>query len=495
MAHSTLNFIIKSVNAEQRTVAGLLTAEVADKDNEVFDYPNSKPYFLKWSQEAQDATRHLGEDKVSYGNVREQHSKKCVGKFISIVYDDDRKTIYGVAKIVDDDAWQNCKDGVYTAFSVGGSLVQVRREGRTKFITINPREVSIVDNPALGVTHFDYVKDASCTIQKAFKSQPITTAEEAIYTIEKVLAQLKESDVEKAVRHLVTESDGTQHLPVTNEDGSPNHNLMGAAWAALHGGYRGNKYEGPDKGEALAKLKRMYESEGMDLPSQKEASADTEKQLSNPSLGDKQMATTIEKAAMKSLHDHLHAMKAAHTAHKEAMHKLASDHEAEMHAHADKVLEKLGGAMNGQECDAEAAAKSGDVQKALEAIKSLTEQVTALTAAATEKAATEKAAADKLAVEKAAADKLAADKAEADRVAKAAQTEKVVGDRDNTKENDSESAVEKAARVKKESDYNADLAQRGFGGVNKPADQKALLELYDRTVTVTRKAVPASLMA
>jgi len=74
------------------------------------------------------------------------------------------------------------------------------------------------------------------------------------------------AEMTKAVRYLVTEDDGTTHLPVTNADGSPNHNLMGAAWAALHSGYRGNKYEGPDKQKAIDKLTAMYHSEGMDLP-------------------------------------------------------------------------------------------------------------------------------------------------------------------------------------------------------------------------------------
>lgn len=69
------------------------------------------------------------------------------------------------------------------------------------------------------------------------------------------------------VKYLVTESDGTTHLPVTNADGTPNHHLMGAAWAALHGGYRGNKYEGPNKSAAIASLKKMYKAEGMELPS------------------------------------------------------------------------------------------------------------------------------------------------------------------------------------------------------------------------------------
>jgi hypothetical protein len=44
---------------------------------------------------------------------------------------------------------------------------------------------------------------------------------------------------------------------------------MGAAWAALHGGYRGNKYTGPNTGGALTKLKRLYAQENMPLPSEK----------------------------------------------------------------------------------------------------------------------------------------------------------------------------------------------------------------------------------
>ncbi len=59
----------------------------------------------------------------------------------------------------------------------------------------------------------------------------------------------------------------TWHLRVMGMDGKPDHRLMGAAWAALHGGYRGNKYEGPDKDEAIRKLKDMYKREKMETPS------------------------------------------------------------------------------------------------------------------------------------------------------------------------------------------------------------------------------------
>jgi hypothetical protein len=74
-------------------------------------------------------------------------------------------------------------------------------------------------------------------------------------------------------RYLIVDPDGNGHLPVKDTDDGPvNHYLMGAAWAALHGGYRGAKYEGPGKEEALASLKQIYKSEGMELPS--ELSAD-----------------------------------------------------------------------------------------------------------------------------------------------------------------------------------------------------------------------------
>jgi hypothetical protein len=76
-------------------------------------------------------------------------------------------------------------------------------------------------------------------------------------------------DLSKAVKYLVTEDDGTTHLPYTDESGKPDHAHMGAAHAALHGGYRGNKYEGPKKQEAKDKLKSLYESEKLDLPSEK----------------------------------------------------------------------------------------------------------------------------------------------------------------------------------------------------------------------------------
>jgi hypothetical protein len=74
-----------------------------------------------------------------------------------------------------------------------------------------------------------------------------------------------------AIRYLVPDG---KHLPVSGEDGKADHRLMGAAWAALHGGYRGSKYEGPGKEKALAKLKALYKSEGMETPAESQLASD-----------------------------------------------------------------------------------------------------------------------------------------------------------------------------------------------------------------------------
>lgn len=64
----------------------------------------------------------------------------------------------------------------------------------------------------------------------------------------------------------------TWHLQVMDH-GKADHRLMGAAMAALtsSNGFRGNKYEGPKKAEALRKLKAMYKAEDMEMPAMEAA--------------------------------------------------------------------------------------------------------------------------------------------------------------------------------------------------------------------------------
>lgn len=79
-----------------------------------------------------------------------------------------------------------------------------------------------------------------------------------------------EADGEHPASHYLVVEDSehpsTWHLRVKDASGKPDHTLLGAAWAALHGGYRGNTYQGPGREEALRKLKALYASEGMETP-------------------------------------------------------------------------------------------------------------------------------------------------------------------------------------------------------------------------------------
>lgn len=89
--------------------------------------------------------------------------------------------------------------------------------------------------------------------------------------IKSLFEQAKSNDPDDYLIVEDKEIKSTWHLQV-KRNGVPDHNLMGAAWAALHGGYRGNKYEGPKKTEAVRKLKALYKKEKLPLPSSEDAS-------------------------------------------------------------------------------------------------------------------------------------------------------------------------------------------------------------------------------
>jgi len=66
---------LTKVDESKREVWGLATAEIVDKDGEIFDYASSKPCFEEWSAEISAATSGR-----SLGNVREMHRSSAVGK-------------------------------------------------------------------------------------------------------------------------------------------------------------------------------------------------------------------------------------------------------------------------------------------------------------------------------------------------------------------------------------------------------------------------------
>ncbi len=125
------------------------------------------------------------------------------------------------------------------------------------------------------------VTKSEALVIKSEETTPLTEETEIeepvkveVEPVEELSVTKKEADCAHPASHylVVEEADkpSTWHLRVKSCSGEYDHRLMGAAWAALHEGYRGNKYEGPDKEAAIGKLKGIYKREGMDIPSKAE---------------------------------------------------------------------------------------------------------------------------------------------------------------------------------------------------------------------------------
>ena len=146
---------LAKVDLDRRLVTGVATAETPDRSGEIFDYASSKPYFEKWSAEAEAAS-----GGKSLGAVRAMHGSVAAGKLTDIAFDDDAKRVTVCAKIVDDDEWKKVTEGVYTGFSQGGRYVKRWADpdtGLTRY-TAEPHEISLVDLPCVPDATFDVVK-------------------------------------------------------------------------------------------------------------------------------------------------------------------------------------------------------------------------------------------------------------------------------------------------------------------------------------------------
>lgn len=166
---------IRKVDAAQRLVYGVATAEVADKSGEIMDYASTVPYYKEWSGDFEKTTAGK-----SLGNVRAMHGSVAAGKVTEIVYNDELKQIEICAKIVDDAEWKKVEEGVYTGFSQGGDYIkrwEDPTDSKLKRYTAKPCEVSIVDNPCVPTATFEYVKSDGAVEMRKFKE---TAVEEPI---------------------------------------------------------------------------------------------------------------------------------------------------------------------------------------------------------------------------------------------------------------------------------------------------------------------------
>jgi hypothetical protein len=159
---------ITKIDAAQRLVYGVVTAEAPDVSGEVCDYASTKPQYQKWSHNFASVT-----DGRSFGNLRAMHGHVAAGKLVEIAFNDEQKRIEICGKVVDDAEWQKVEEGVYTGFSQGGRYLKRwpdPDEPDLMRYTAEPLEVSLVDHPCLPEATFAVIKADGSTELRKFRS-------------------------------------------------------------------------------------------------------------------------------------------------------------------------------------------------------------------------------------------------------------------------------------------------------------------------------------
>ncbi len=164
MSELELFIPITKVDARQRLVYGIATAECEDRPGEICDYHSTKPLYEKWSEEIAESS-----GGKSLGNLRAMHGAVAAGKITALAFNDEAKQIEICAKVVDDAEWRKVEEGVYTGFSQGGTYARrwTDEDGRARY-TAAPSEISLVDLPCLPQARFEMIKTDGSRVFRRF---------------------------------------------------------------------------------------------------------------------------------------------------------------------------------------------------------------------------------------------------------------------------------------------------------------------------------------
>lgn len=212
---------IHKIDAVQRLVYGVATAEQPDRSGEICDYGTTKPHYEKWSSDIAKTTQGK-----SFGNVRAMHGKVAAGKVTDIKFNDPAKQIEIIAKIVDDDEWRKVTEGVYSGFSQGGAYEkrwQDPTDEKLMRYTARPSEVSLVDLPCLPGAVFQMVKADGVVEEVPFKAA--VAAEDASETVEKAVEGHSEDRATRVADKALTPVNGPEWEQVwqSKRDGKTFH--------------------------------------------------------------------------------------------------------------------------------------------------------------------------------------------------------------------------------------------------------------------------------
>lgn len=152
-----------------------------------------------------DAIKAALPEYMKFPTIREMHQPKAAG--VTKETSTSEKGLFIGAKIVDNDAWNKVKEGVYKGFSVGGRVVNKTDNTITN---IDLTEISLVDRPANS--------DAVITV---FKADAPMTDEQAKSVISKATDEfeLEEMEISNTISLLRMASELTWIRWVRNEEG------------------------------------------------------------------------------------------------------------------------------------------------------------------------------------------------------------------------------------------------------------------------------------
>jgi len=129
---------ITKVDKDKRMIEGYASTETLDSQGEIV---------------SRKAITDALDGFMEYANVREMHQPSAVGVVKTAKIDE--KGLHIKAKIVDDNAWNKVKEGVYKGFSIGGQIL-VKKSNKILQMMMN--EVSVVDRPANPDAKFSLIK-------------------------------------------------------------------------------------------------------------------------------------------------------------------------------------------------------------------------------------------------------------------------------------------------------------------------------------------------
>lgn len=173
-------------------VEGIASSERVDTANEVVDYDSLKAQLPDYTQ---------------WNNVRAMHQPIAAGKALVVTPDDESRSLFLRALIVDDDSIKKVRTEVYKGFSIGGKgegKVIKRADGSTytrQYVQLLS-EISIVDRPANPDARFTLIKreDAAMADDKDKEETPPAPqlSAEQITTLQKLAGTLKPAAIAKA---------------------------------------------------------------------------------------------------------------------------------------------------------------------------------------------------------------------------------------------------------------------------------------------------------